>query len=62
MLIDADALSDVFKKQFYSDIKSYDITAKENYNFRRNNIFYTKTAKVIFNKELKRREKELNLI
>ncbi len=58
LLIDADTLSDAFRKQFFSDIKAYKTTPEELYNFRKNNQFYTKTAKIIFNKELNERKKE----
>lgn len=58
LLIDADTLSDAFNEQFYSDVKAYKTTAKEHYNFRKNNRFYTKTARIIFNKELDERRKE----
>nr|AQS32394.1 hypothetical protein [uncultured archaeon] len=58
LLIDADTLSDSFKEQFYSDVKEFKTTPKENYNFRKNNHFYTRTAQIIFNKELGKRRKE----
>ncbi len=58
LLIDADTLSDVFKRQFYSDCKAYNRTPSELYNFRKNNKFYTETAKAIFDKELEKRRKE----
>ncbi len=62
LLIDADNLSDVFKKQFYSDVESYNVTPEQNYNFRKNdNSFYTKTAKIIFDKELKKRKQEFKI-
>jgi len=58
LLIDADQLSDAFKKQFYSDVKAYKITPEKNYNFRiKDNNFYTKTAKDIFLKKMKERKK-----
>jgi HD superfamily phosphodiesterase len=59
LLIDADNLSDVFREQFESDIKSYRNTPKKLYRFREKNIFYTKTAREIFNKELEKRRKEV---
>jgi hypothetical protein len=59
LLIDADTLSDVFKEQFYSDAKAYKISPKEMLRFRKQNKFYTKTAKIIFEKELIKRENEI---
>jgi HD superfamily phosphodiesterase len=59
LLIDADTLSDVFKEQFYADAKEYRRTPEEMYNFRKNNRFYTETAKRIFNKELEKRKNEI---
>jgi len=61
ILIDADALSDVFRKQFASDMAAYENTAQELYDFRKNNKFYTKTAKEIFEIEIKKRVKEYKL-
>ena len=62
LLIDADNLSDIFKEQFYSDAKSYNVTPEQNYDFRKNdNTFYTKTAKIIFDKELKKRKQEFKI-
>ena len=58
LLIDADALSDSFKEQFYSDCKSHGITPEKNYNYRKMNKFYTKVAREIFDKELEKRKKE----
>lgn len=60
LLIDADNLSDIFKEPFYEDVKQYKITAKENLEIRRENKFYTKTARTIFNKELVKRVEEIN--
>lgn len=60
LLIDADTLSDTFKEPFYEDVRQYKITPKENYDVRKENKFYTKTAKIIFNKELAKRRKELD--
>ncbi len=57
-LIDADTLSDVFKEQFYADCSAYNLTTKKLYDIRKNNKFYTETAKIIFNKELEKRRKE----
>jgi len=59
LLIDADSLSDVFKEQFYSDIREYNTTPEKLYNFRKNNKFFTETAKKIFDEELEERRKEL---
>jgi len=60
LLIDADALSDCFKEQFYSDCESYGTTPQNNYEFRKkNNIFYTKTATEIFENEMEDRKKEI---
>lgn len=60
LLIDADQLSDSFKKQFYSDVESYNITPLDSYNIRiNNNKFYTKTAFEIFQKEMNKRKKEI---
>lgn len=58
LLIDADALSDAFREQFYSDVKSYKTTHQKNYEFRKKNKFYTKTAEKLFNIELEKRKKE----
>jgi hypothetical protein len=58
LLIDADSMSDAFKKQFYSDVKSYPSTPQKKYEFRKRNKFYTKTAKELFNRELENRRKE----
>ena len=60
LLIDADTLSDAFKEQFYSDAKKYKRTLEELYKFRKNNQFYTKTARIIFDKELEKRKKEFS--
>lgn len=62
LLIDADALSDIFKEQFYSDAKAYKISPQKNLEIRKANKFYTKTAQEIFGKELKKREKEIKKI
>jgi len=59
MLIDADALSDTYKESFYSDVKSYNSTPRKNWEFRSKNTFYTKTAKIIFEKHLAVRLKEI---
>ena len=61
LLIDADHLSDAFKIQFYSDAKAYKTTPEKLYNFRiKDNHFYTKTAKNIFENEINKRSKEFN--
>lgn len=60
MLVDADNLTDSFKEQFYSDAKIYKVVPEVNYGWRiKNNKFYTKTAREIFEKEMKKRLKEL---
>lgn len=58
LLIDADILSDAFRKQFYSDVKEYATTPSKLYGFRKHNQFYTMTARIIFKKELAKRRKE----
>lgn len=55
ILIDADAVSDAFKKQFKSDMKSYKVSKESLYNFRKKNKFYSKIAEEIFIKELNKR-------
>jgi len=55
LLIDADALSDAFKEQFESDLKSYQTTPENLYQFRKKNKFYNPEAKKIFEKELNQR-------
>ncbi|MCK9379021.1 MAG: HD domain-containing protein [Candidatus Moranbacteria bacterium] len=63
MLIDADQLSDAFKEQFYSDVKTYNSTPEKLYNFRMNdNNFYTKVAKDIFLEQMKQRRSEFESI
>lgn len=59
LLIDADALADVYKQSFYSDIKAYGTMPEDHLNFRSKNTFYTKTARNIFERLLKKREKEI---
>jgi len=59
LLIDADTLADLFKEQFYTNAKDYNKTPQEFYNIRKDNKFYTKTAKNIFDQELKNRAKEI---
>jgi HD superfamily phosphodiesterase len=56
LMIDADTLSDTFKKQFESDLKAYNSTPENLYKFRKKNKFYTKTAKNIFEKDLLKRK------
>lgn len=58
LLIDADTMADAFKEQFYSDVKSYNTTPEKMYTFRKKNVFYTKTAKGLFERELEKRRKE----
>ena len=59
LLVDADALSDAFSEQFYSDLDHYGNTPEEGYNYRkRTNKFYTETAQEIFDKEMENRKKE----
>ena len=58
LLIDADALADAFKKQFYADVEAYKTTPEKLYKFRKDNKFYTKTAKLIFDRELENRKEE----
>ena len=63
ILIDADQLSDAFKKQFYSDAKAYKLPPEELLFFRmKDNIFYTKTAKNIFIREISLRRNEIKNI
>lgn len=59
LLIDADNLSDVWKEQFYSDIKTYDHTPERVYIFRTKNKYYTKTARKIAEIEMAKRLKEV---
>ncbi|MFH1240469.1 MAG: HD domain-containing protein [Candidatus Diapherotrites archaeon] len=58
LLIDADTMSDSFKEQFYSDVKEYKTTPEKLYQFRKQNRFYTKTAKKLFKTEIEKRKKE----
>ena len=61
MLIDADQLADAFKEQFYSDVKAYNQTPENQYNFRiKDNNFYTKVAKDIFWEQMQKRKSENN--
>ncbi|MDD4271375.1 MAG: HD domain-containing protein [Patescibacteria group bacterium] len=58
IMIDADALSDSFKEQFECDLNYYKSDRLSMCNFRKkNNKFYTKVAKSIFNKEIEKRLK-----
>jgi hypothetical protein len=59
MLIDADAVADSFKEQFYSDCKAYGTSPRKNYYYRMKNKFYTKTATKIFANEMRKRKKEV---
>ncbi len=61
LLIDADKLSDAFKEQFYSDVKTYNSTPEEKYELRKKNTFYFKSAKELFDKKLEERRKEFSL-
>jgi len=61
LLIDADNLSDIFKESFDEDVRQYKTTPQQNYDHRKGNKFYTKTARIIFDKELEKRRKENNL-
>jgi hypothetical protein len=61
LLIDADTLSDAFREQFYSDAKSYGRAPVDFYRIRIKNNFYTKTAQHIFDKEMRKRAKELKI-
>ncbi len=61
LLIDADTLSDIFKEQFYSDARMYGLLPEEFYHVRKDNRFYTETAKDIFHAELNRRAKEIGI-
>lgn len=58
LLIDADTLSDVFQEQFYSDAKEYNLLPEKLYYIRRDNKFYTETARQIFHTELIQRAQE----
>jgi HD superfamily phosphodiesterase len=60
LLIDADTLADAFKEQFYGDCKEYNLTPETLYKTRKNNKFYTKTARIVFDKGLEKRRKEFS--
>jgi len=62
LLIDADTLSDAFKEQFFSNVESYNTSPKKHYEFRKANQFYTKSARILFNKELEERRREFENI
>lgn len=59
MLIDADNLSDTFKEQFDADVKSYNSTPEQVYEYRTRNKYYTKTAKKIAEKNMAKLEEGL---
>lgn len=59
LLIDADNMADAFKKPFWSEVKAYHQTPRGLYNVRKKNVFYTKSAKQIFRRELNKRLKEI---
>jgi hypothetical protein len=61
LLIDADTLSDVFKKPFYADARMFNLLPQELYGIRSKNKFYTETAKIVFEKELKKRAQEIGI-
>jgi len=56
ILIDADASSDSFREQFESDLNYYKSSRRSMHDFRKkNNKFYTKIAKKIFDEEIEKR-------
>ena len=59
IFIDADNLADIFKEQFYSDSRRYQVTPWVNFNFRKKNKFFTQTAQEIFDRELAERKREI---
>lgn len=59
LLIDADTLTDVFSEQFYGDCKDYGLSPEALFNIRKNNMFYTETARKIFAEELGKRRTEI---
>jgi len=61
MLIDADNLSDVFEKQFYSDSRAYPTPPKVLYGYRIANEYYFQTARDIADREMAARAKEINI-
>lgn len=60
-LIDADNLSDVWKDQFDSDVKAYNSTPEQVYEFRTRNEYYSETAKNIAAKEMAERKRGLDI-
>jgi len=61
MLIDADALSDSFQKQLYSDAKSYNQSPYAQMEHRLNeNAFYSSNAKKLFILHMAKRKKEID--
>lgn len=58
-MIDADNLSDTYQEAFYSDVKSYKSTPEDAHKFRSKNKFFSKTANLVFKRELKERLKEI---
>lgn len=61
LLIDVDNLSDIFKEQFYSDARSYKNTPANLLAIRSKNKFCTQTAQEIFDREMKKRAKEIKI-
>ncbi len=59
LLIDADTLTDIFREQFYGGCKDYRLTPEALFNIRKNNKFYTETARKVFKEELEKRRKEI---
>lgn len=59
LFIDADTLTDVFREQFYADCRDYKLSPEALFNIRKNNRFYTETARKIFKEELEERKKEI---
>jgi HD superfamily phosphodiesterase len=62
LLIDADTLAESFYKPFYDDVRAYKSSPRKNYQYKIKNIFYTKTATKIFNKEMEQRQKEIKTL
>jgi hypothetical protein len=58
-IVDADNLSDSYRESFYSDVKSYNTTPQNNFDFRSKNKFFTSTAKEIFKRNMAERLKEI---
>lgn len=59
-IVDADNLSDSYRESFYSDVKSYNTTPQNNFDFRSKNKFFTSTAKEIFKRNMAERLREIN--